>query len=171
MNAKETLEKIANALAIAKGDDKKEETVENVEATAPATEAEAPQAEDVKTEETTETVEDAKTEETSPEPSTEVKAEESAEEATEEKVEAAPEEVKEEEVKEDPRVAKMQEQIDELQKMLEAAVKSEETATEEAPEVKTQPLTHSPENKPANSHKKIGGHGGDVMSRVYKYLS
>ena len=158
MNAKETISKIADALNIAKGEDVTQETPEVKEEVAP-----------VATEETVEVkTEDAKVEEVKAE---ETKAEEPAKATEEVKEEEAPApEVKEEEVKEDPRVAKMQEQIDELQKMLEAAVKSEEV-TEEAPEVETKPLTHSPETTPDTNHKKIGGHGGDVMSRVYKYLS
>jgi hypothetical protein len=160
MNAKETLEKIANALAIAKGDDKKEETTpvveEKVEAPAPVQEAEAPKAEDKKEEAPEVVAEDVKTEVVE----------------TEEKVDEKIEEPVIEEPKEDPKVAKMQEQIDELQRMLEAAVKAD-TPKEvaETPEVEVKPLTHSPETKPNTNHKKIGGHGGDVMSRVYQYLS
>jgi len=161
MNAKETLEKIANALNIAKGEEKKEETAK-VEETVEATEV--VEAVETKAEDTVVEAVEEKTEEV--EETKEVKA-------TEEVKEEVSAEVKEEpvieETKEDPRVAKMQEQIDELQKMLEQAVK--EDSEEAAPEVEVKPLTHSPESKPDTSHKKIGGHGGDVMSRVYKYLS
>ena len=151
MNAKETIQKIADALNITK-DDAKEVTPEVTE-----TPTEAPA--------TVETPEAAPVAE-------EVKEEKVAEEAPETVVETV-DEVTEAPSAERVELDAMKAQIDELKNLLKAAVRedSKEEAKIEVEEAPVAPLTHSPETTSEVSHKKIGGHGGDVLSRVYKYMS
>ena len=171
MNAKDTIKKIADALNIGESEDKAK--VEETQ------EVKAETAEEPKKAETTDTVSeepkkkevDSFTIEDDSKPADEPKdievAPESVEEPKAEVKQEKVEEVAKDEVKDDPRISKMQSQIDDLQKMLEAAVSSEAPAVEEG----IQPLTHSPEGKPESNHKKIGGHGGTVLDRVYKYIN
>ncbi len=151
MNAKETIKKIADALNIGDAAEKevKVEDTKTVE-----------QVEEVKAEATEDKVED-------------VKAETTEDAKTEEVTEAPKVEVETEENKEDAKIADLQKQVDELSKLLEVAVSKEvkEDVIPEIPEDKVEPLTHSPESTPETTTKKIGGHGGDVLSRVYKYMS
>ena len=155
MNAKETIKKIADALNIgAEETTKVEETkVEDKKEVVEPTEIVT---EDVKAEAVTEDTKEVKT--------TEVVAE-----TTE-----VAEDVKET-PKEDTRITDLQKQVDELSKLLEVAVSKDadtiEDTVPEIPQAEVQPLTHSPETTPDSNRKKIGGHGGDVLSRVYKYMS
>ena len=154
MNAKETIQKIADALNITK-DDAKEVTPEVTE-----TPTEAPA-----------TVETPEAPEAAP-VAEEVKEEKVAEEAPETVVETV-DEVTEAPSAERVELDAMKAQIDELKNLLKAAVRedSKEEAKIEVEEAPVAPLTHSPETTSEVSHKKIGGHGGDVLSRVYKYMS
>jgi len=154
MNAKETIQKIADALNITK-DDAKEVTPEVTE-----TPTEAPA-----------TVETPEAPEAAP-VAEEVKEEKVAEEAPEAVVETV-DEVAEAPSAERVELDAMKAQIDELKNLLKAAVRedSKEEAKIEVEEAPVAPLTHSPETTSEVSHKKIGGHGGDVLSRVYKYMS
>lgn len=158
MTAKETIKKIADALNIVQSDDikKTEETTEV------APESVEEKVEEAKEEATVEVVDDSKTEET-PEETKEVEVEEAKEEAK-------PEEEKVDENNE--RISQMEKQLEELQKLLEAAVSSENEKAE-APTIEedVKPLTHSPETKPEVKHTKIGGHGGTILDRVYKYIN
>jgi hypothetical protein len=154
MNAKETIQKIADALNITK-DDAKEVTPEvtetPIEAAAIVETPEAPEAATV--------AEDVE----------EVKVEDEPSEIAPAVIEEAPEAASAERVELDA----MKAQIDELKNLLKAAVRedSKEEAKIEVAEAPVAPLTHSPETTSEVSHKKIGGHGGDVLSRVYKYMS
>ncbi len=155
MNAKETIKKIADALSIGT-----EEEVTKVEDTTVTEE----KVEDVKAEATKETTEEVKAETVE-----DVKTEE---DVKSEKVDTEGEDDKKE-AKEDSKIADLQKQVDELSKLLEVAVSKEvkEDIIPEIPENEVEPLTHSPESTPETTTKKIGGHGGDVLSRVYKYMS
>ena len=153
MNAKETIKKIADALNITSD----AETV-TPEVTETPTPVEA-------VVETPEAVEDAPV----AEDIAEVKVEEEPSEIAEVAIEEAPEAISADRVELDA----MKAQIDELKNLLKAAVRedSKEEAKIEVVEADVAPLTHSPETTSEVSHKKIGGHGGDVLSRVYKYMS
>lgn len=157
MNAKETIKKIADALNITS-----EETVKETKEEVTPVET----VEEVKAEDTVEATEEAKTTEKVEEVTEEVKAEEND---SKEVVEP----VKEEAAPANAELEAMKAQIEELKSLLRTAVK-EDSKTEDVIEVAeepVQPLTHSPEaNVPTNT-KKIGGHGGDMLSRVYKYMS
>tara|TARA_R100000544_G_C2206289_1_gene49451 strand:+ start:351 stop:809 length:459 start_codon:yes stop_codon:yes gene_type:complete len=152
MNAKETIKKIADALNITS-----EETVKEVKEVETPVEAvvetavEAPKEAEA-TPEVAEVVEEVKVEEND------------SKEPVEAIEEAAPANAE---------LEAMKAQIEELKSLLRTAVK-EDSKKEEVIEVAEQPvkpLTHNPEaNVPTNT-KKIGGHGGDVLSRVYKYMS
>ena len=172
MNAKETIKKIADALNITAdasqetapvADEAKEETP-TVETTETKVEEKAPEAKEEVKEVPAEAkgeliIDDADKAETT----TEV-AETKAEEVIEESKEAD----KAEEPVADPKIAELEKQLAEMQKLLDAAVK------EEAPEViepEVKPLTHSPETVATKEMKKIGGHGGSVLDRVYKYIN
>jgi len=157
MNAKETIKKIADALNI------------GAEETAKVEETKADdKVEETKVEATQETVEDTKVE------ATEDTKVEDAPEVVAEPAEVA-EPVKEDTKEEDSKIQDLQKQVDELSKLLEVAVSKDidtkEDIVPEIPETKVEPLTHSPESTPETNGKKIGGHGGDVLSRVYKYMS
>ena len=168
MNAKETIKKIADALNI----------------TADASQEAAPVADETKEETPVEETTETKVEEKAPEVTEEAKEApadakgelimddadkaETTTEVAETKAEEVIEESKEDEkVEIDPRVAELEGRLAEMQKLLDAAVKEEAPVVE--PEVK--PLTHSPETIAAKDVKKIGGHGGSVLDRVYKYIN
>ena len=156
MNAKETIKKIADALNISDASQEAAPVADETKETAPV--------EETKVEATEEKVEETKVEEP--------KAEETVEtpEVKEEvKEEVKAEEPKAEEPKTDPKVAELENQLAEMQKLLDAAIKQDK-AVEEAPEAPVQPLTHSPETKAANEPKRMGGHGGTIMDRVFKYI-
>ena len=164
-SAKETLDKIAQAIGIATATpevEAVEETVETIET------PEAVEAEET-VEEAVETTEDA-TEET-----TEEVKEEATEAATEaEAVESndKPEAVAED--KSDDRVKELEAQISDLKKILEDSINSETEDAVEAPELpvkEEEGLTHSPEADVAVKHTKIGNKGGSIMSNVFKYIN
>lgn len=153
MNAKETIKKIADALNI---------TSEAETVTPEVTETPAPVEAVVETPEAVEAAPVA-------EDIAEVKIEEEPSEVAPVVIEEAPEAISADRVELDA----MKAQINELKSLLKAAVRedSKEEAKIETVEADVAPLTHSPETTSEVSHKKIGGHGGDVLSRVYKYMS
>lgn len=146
MNAKETLQKIAEALGVA---------ATKVEDEAPVEEnAEQTPVEEVKAEEPTEET---------------PKAEEVVEETTEEAVEAEPEA---EEPKVSDREMEMQKQIDELKEILaNALAQPSEPEVPELPKTEPKGLTHSPEKEVNKKAGGIGNKGDDIMSRVFKYIN
>lgn len=152
MNAKETLKKIADALNITSEEVKEENPV--VEQVEEAAEPQVEQVEEVAAEE----------------PAEEPKAEEVAEEpvAEEPQVEEQPEEPKD-----DARVEALEQQLADLKEILKNAFA--EPVEEKLPEppVKEEPkgLTHSPEKQVKPMASGIGKKGGDVMSRVFKYMN
>ena len=155
MNAKETIKKIADALNITSDEQKETPAVEEtVETPVEETTVEAPEA----TETTPEVVEEVKEE----------KVEEKAPEAVTEAVEEPTPDTNTDNAELDA----MKAQIEELKGLLRAAVVEDSKEEKiETVEEDVQPLTHNPEANTAKKHKKIGGHGGDIMSRVYKYMS
>jgi len=165
-SAKETLDKIAQAIGIATATSE----VETVEET-------------VETIETPEAVEAEETVEESVE-ATEDNTEENTEDAKDEAVEATPEvetvesndesEAEVAEDKSDDRVKELEAQISDLKKILEDSINSETEGAVEAPELPTKEdegLTHSPEAEVAVKRTKIGNKGGSIMSNVFKYIN
>ena len=164
-SAKETLDKIAQAIGIATATPEVETVEETVE--------------------TIETPEVAETEETVEETveTTEEATEETTEEVKEEAAEAAPEaetvESNDEpeaiaEDKSNDRVKELEAQIADLKKILEDSINSETEDAIEAPELPTKEeegLTHSPEAPVAVKQRKIGDKGGSIMSNVFKYIN
>ena len=164
-SAKETLDKIAQAIGIATATPEVETVEETVE--------------------TIETPEVAETEETVEETveTTEEATEETTEEVKEEATEAAPEaeavESNDEpeaiaEDKSNDRVKELEAQIADLKKILEDSINSETEDAVEAPELPTKEeegLTHSPEAPVAVKQRKIGDKGGSIMSNVFKYIN
>lgn len=159
LNAKETLKKIADALNVVSNDEQKtEEVVETPEV------VEAQDATEV-TEEVVETPE-----------ATEVTAE-VKEEVVEEKSEEPKEEPKAEEKEEvkadDSRVKELEAQIESLKDIIAKSLEQEEVK-QEVPEVPTEEpkgLTHSPEKPVRTKANGIGSKGGDIKSRVWKYIN
>lgn len=159
LNAKETLKKIADALNVVSNDEQKtEEVVETPEV------VEAQDATEV-TEEVVETPE-----------ATEVTAE-VKEEVVEEKSEEPKEEPKAEEKEEvkadDSRVKELEAQIESLKDIIAKSLEQEEVK-QEVPEVPTDEpkgLTHSPEKPVRTKANGIGSKGGDIKSRVWKYIN
>lgn len=159
LNAKETLKKIADALNVVSNDEPKtEEVVETPEV------VEAQDATEV-TEEVVETPE-----------ATEVTAE-VKEEVVEEKSEEPKEEPKAEEKEEvkadDSRVKELEAQIESLKDIIAKSLEQEEVK-QEVPEVPTEEpkgLTHSPEKPVRTKANGIGSKGGDIKSRVWKYIN
>ena len=164
-SAKETLDKIAQAIGIATATPEVETVEETVE--------------------TIETPEVAETEETVTETveTTEEATEETTEEVKEEAVEAAPEtetvESNDEpeaiaEDKSNDRVKELEAQIADLKKILEDSINSETEDAIDAPELPTKEeegLTHSPEAPVAVKQRKLGNKGGSIMSNVFKYIN
>ena len=164
-SAKETLDKIAQAIGIATATPEVETVEETVE--------------------TIETPEVAETEETVEETveTTEEATEETTEDVKEEATEAAPEaetvESNDEpeaiaEDKSNDRVKELEAQIADLKKILEDSINSETEDAIEAPELPTKEeegLTHSPEAPVAVKQRKIGDKGGSIMSNVFKYIN
>ena len=148
LNAKDTLQKIAEALNIAA---QPQETTE-VQPT-PQTEAVEPTKE-LTEEPTAEVVEEVKTEVEEP------KAEPQIE------TEAEPKE----EVKDD-RVQALESQLADLKKILADAMKVEEVETPVVPEPETKALTHSPEAEVKTTAKGVGRKGTTIQERVFKYIN
>lgn len=152
MNAKETLKKIAEALNIV--DEQPQEENPVVEQAEEAAEPQVEQVEEVAAEE----------------PAEEPKADEVVEEPVAEEPQA---EEQPEESKEDPRVAALEQQLADLKEILKNAFT--EPVEEKLPEppVKEEPkgLTHSPEKQVKPMANGIGNKGGDMMSRVFKYIN
>lgn len=164
-SAKETLDKIAQAIGIATATpevETVEETVETIE-TPEAVEVEETAEETVEATEDNadENTEDAKDE--APEATPEVETVESNDK---------PEAVAED--KSDDRVKELEAQISDLKKILEDSINSETEDAVEAPEVpvkEDEGLTHSPEAEVAVKRTKIGDKGGSIMSNVFKYIN
>ena len=148
LNAKDTLQKIAEALNIAA---QPQETTE-VQPT-PQPEAVEPTKELIE-EPIAEVVEEVKTEVEEP------KAEPQIE------TEAEPKE----EVKDD-RVEALESQLADLKKILADAMKVEEVETPVVPEPETKALTHSPEKEVKTTAKGVGRKGATIQERVFKYIN
>ena len=148
LNAKDTLQKIAEALNIAA---QPQETTE-VQPT-PQPEAVEPTKE-LTEEPTAEVVEEVKTEVEEP------KAEPQIE------TEAEPKE----DVKDD-RVEALESQLADLKKILADAMKVEEVETPVVPEPETKALTHSPEAEVKTTAKGVGRKGTTIQERVFKYIN
>tara|TARA_B110000503_G_scaffold63814_1_gene100679 strand:+ start:931 stop:1386 length:456 start_codon:yes stop_codon:yes gene_type:complete len=148
LNAKDTLQKIAEALNIAA---QPQETTE-VQPT-PQPEAVEPTKELIE-EPIAEVVEEVKTEVEEP------KAEPQIE------TEAEPKE----EVKDD-RVEALESQLADLKKILADAMRVEEVETPVVPEPETKALTHSPEAEVKTTAKGVGRKGTTIQERVFKYIN
>ena len=148
LNAKDTLQKIAEALNIAA---QPQETTE-VQPT-PQPEAVEPTKELIE-EPIAEVVEEVKTEVEEP------KAEPQIE------TEAEPKE----EVKDD-RVQALESQLADLKKILADAMRVEEVETPVVPEPETKALTHSPEKEVKTTAKGVGRKGATIQERVFKYIN
>ena len=148
LNAKDTLQKIAEALNIAA---QPQETTE-VQPT-PQPEAVEPTKELIE-EPIAEVVEEVKTEVEEP------KAEPQIE------TEAEPKE----DVKDD-RVEALESQLADLKKILADAMKVEEVETPVVPEPETKALTHSPEKEVKTTAKGVGRKGTTIQERVFKYIN
>jgi len=148
LNAKDTLQKIAEALNIAAQPQEKTE----VQPT-PQPEAVEPTKELIE-EPIAEVVEEVKTEVEEP------KAEPQIE------TEAEPKE----EVKDD-RVEALESQLADLKKILADAMKVEEVETPVVPEPETKALTHSPEAEVKTTAKGVGRKGTTIQERVFKYIN
>ena len=149
LNAKDTLQKIAEALNIAA---QPQETTE-VQPT-PQPEAVEPTKELIE-EPTPEVVEDVKTEvveEPKAEPQIETEAE------------------PKEEVKDD-RVEALESQLADLKKILADAMRVEEVETPVVPEPEPKGLTHSPEKEVKTTAKGVGRKGTTIQERVFKYIN
>ena len=149
LNAKDTLQKIAEALNIAA---QPQETTE-VQPT-PQPEAVEPTKELIE-EPTPEVVEEVKTE-------------------VVEEPKAEPQEVTEVEPKEevkDDRVEALESQLADLKKILADAMKVEEVETPVVPEPEPKGLTHSPEKEVKTTAKGVGKKGTTIQERVFKYIN
>ena len=147
MNAKETLQKIAEAL--------------NIAATPEATPEVTPE---VKTEETPEAVIET------PEAVEETVVETPKEEPSAEVVETPKEEIKEE-PKEDPKVAALEAKVSELKEILANALREPEVTPPTPEAVEPEGLKHNPEVKPNKAANGIGKKGGSIQERVFKYIN
>ncbi len=149
LNAKDTLQRIAEALNIAA---QPQETTE-VQPT-PQPEAVEPTKELIE-EPTPEVVEEVKTEvveEPKAEPQIETEAE------------------PKEEVKDD-RVEALESQLADLKKILADAMRVEEVETPVVPEPEPKGLTHSPEKEVKTTAKGVGRKGTTIQERVFKYIN
>ena len=149
LNAKDTLQRIAEALNIAA---EPQQTTE-VQPT-PQPEAVEPTKELIE-EPTPEVVEEVKTEvveEPKAEPQIETEAE------------------PKEEVKDD-RVEALESQLADLKKILADAMKVEEVETPVVPEPEPKGLTHSPEKEVKTTAKGVGRKGTTIQERVFKYIN
>ena len=152
LNAKDTLQKIAEALNIAAQPQEKTE----VQPT-PQPEAVEPTKELIE-EPIAEVVEEVKTEVEEP------KAEPQIE------TEAEPKEEVKEEPKDD-RVQALESQLADLKKILADAMRVEEVETPVVPEPETKALTHSPEAEVKTTAKGVGRKGTTIQERVFKYIN
>jgi len=153
LNAKDTLQRIAEALNIAA---EPQQTTE-VQPT-PQPEAVEPTKELIE-EPTPEVVEEVKTEvveEPKAEPQIETEAE-------------PKEEVKEE--PKDNRVEALESQLADLKKILADAMKVEEVEAPVVPEPEPKGLTHSPEKEVKTTAKGVGRKGTTIQERVFKYIN
>lgn len=160
MNAKETLQKIAEALNIVDAEPKVE--AQEIENTTEVVESEAPET----------VTEEVKAEEPAVEqPEAEAKPEQQ-EQSVEDKAEA---EEAPKEVKDDSRVAELERQLADLKEILKNAMGQPAEEEKEIPEPpkaeEPKGLTHSPEKAVSSKAKGIGNKGGDIMSRVFKYMN
>ena len=149
LNAKDTLQRIAEALNIAA---EPQQTTE-VQPT-PQPEAVEPTKELIE-EPTPEVVEEVKTE-------------------VVEEPKAEPQEVTEVEPKEevkDDRVEALESQLADLKKILADAMKVEEVETPVVPEPEPKGLTHSPEKEVKTTAKGVGKKGTTIQERVFKYIN
>lgn len=149
LNAKDTLQRIAEALNIAA---EPQQTTE-VQPT-PQPEAVEPTKELIE-EPTPEVVEEVKTE-------------------VVEEPKAEPQEVTEVEPKEevkDDRVEALESQLADLKKILADAMKVEEVETPVVPEPEPKGLTHSPEKEVKTTAKGVGRKGATIQERVFKYIN
>ena len=149
LNAKDTLQKIAEALNIAA---QPQEATE-VQPT-PQPEAVEPTKELIE-EPTPEVVEEVKTE-------------------VVEEPKAEPQEVTEVEPKEevkDNRVEALESQLADLKKILADAMKVEEVEAPVVPEPEPKGLTHSPEKEVKTTAKGVGRKGTTIQERVFKYIN
>ena len=165
-SAKETLDKIAQAIGIATSE--KVETVEETVETAEVeTTEEVVETQDAPAEEVAEEV--TETEETQ-EVAEEV---EKTEEATEEVEEASTEVEETNETPEDNRVKELEAQINELKEILKNALSNETEGENDTPEVPVddEGLKHSPEAEVKPQHKQLGNKGGDILTNVFKYIN
>jgi len=158
-SAKETLDKIAQAIGIATAD-----KVETVEETVETPEVEA-------TEEVVETA-DNTTEEVTEEVAETEENKEVADEVVE--TEEVTEEVeKTDEAPDDSRVKELESQINELKKIIQDSLSNETEEKVETPDIPVDDkgLTHSPEAEVKTRGKKLGNKGGDILSNVFKYIN
>ena len=149
LNAKDTLQRIAEALNIAA---EPQQTTE-VQPT-PQPEAVEPTKELIE-EPTPEVVEEVKTE-------------------VVEEPKAEPQEVTEVEPKEevkDDRVEALESQLADLKKILADAMRVEEVETPVVPEPEPKGLTHSPEAEVKTTAKGVGRKGTTIQERVFKYIN
>ena len=147
MNAKETLQKIAEALNIVDAQPAVDENVEQ-----PVVEAQV---------EEQPVVEESKPEEpVADQPVVE-------EPVVEEQPEAQPEPVAE-----NNEVELLKKQLDDMKEILKNALaQPDEPVVPEIPKEEPQGLTHSPEANVQQRAKGIGRKGDDIMSRVFKYMN
>ncbi len=164
MNAKETLKKIADALNITSSTPEKQEAAPIVEAVEPVEAVEAP----VVNEKAVESVEvaDTKTEDVPAiEPEAIAPIVDKDENLEIEVVEDISEKV------DNARVKELETQLEDLKKILENALSEpKEEIKPEQPKA-DEGLTHSPEKTVSKKAAGIGNKGGDVMSRVFKYIN
>lgn len=149
LNAKDTLQRIAEALNIAA---EPQQTTE-VQPT-PQPEAVEPTKELIE-EPTPEVVEEVKTEVVE-EPKAEPQIETEAEPKEEPK---------------DDRVQALESQLADLKKILADAMKVEEVETPVVPEPEPKGLTHSPEKEVKTTAKGVGRKGATIQERVFKYIN
>lgn len=149
MNAKETLKKLAEALGVVSENENVTESIETTQEEVQST----PEVENVE-----ETVNEV--------------IEEPKEEASVTETEEVNEPVQAEEtVKEDTEVNALKEEIENLKKILKAAIEEESKPEVVIPTEQTKPLTHSPEKKMAPKAQGIGQKGASIQERVYKYIN
>jgi len=154
MNAKETLQKIAEALNIVSSEKETEQVEQPV--------AEQPAEEIAQEEQAESTQEEQPVAEVTEEPAEEVAEEPAAEE-------------QKEEPKSDPRVEELERQLADLKEILKNAMAQPVEEEKELPEppkpAEPKGLTHSPEKQVKTKAKGVGNKGNDIMSRVFKYMN
>lgn len=159
MSAKDTLKKIADALGVSPNEKANTEPI--VEAA--VEQKEAPAVEKKEEPNSVKEIKETKTVEKEVEtPKTEVDADKTTEIAKEE-VENK-EEVKEPVINKPSELDLLKDQVNELKKLI---------AENKVPEVEEEPkgLVHNPEAGVSKRGQRIGNKGGDITSRVYKYIN